>query len=157
MDPQEHGAAEAHPADRGPVSALIPAVARIHRAEAARLLRDLDLAPGQELVLMQLWHHEPRSQAELTRELAVEPPTMAKTLARLEAAGMVTRERSAEDRRQVLVALTAKGRALEDQVGAAWAELERRTVEALSDAEQQELARLLSRVRDGLDEDRRPS
>lgn len=157
MEPEEHRAAEAHPDDRGPVSALIPAVARTHRAEAARLLRELNLAPGQELVLMRLWRREPRSQAELTRELAVEPPTMAKTLARLEAAGMVVRERSADDRRQVLVTLAETGRALEERVGAAWAELERRTVEPLSEAEQRELARLLARVRDGLDEDRRSS
>jgi DNA-binding MarR family transcriptional regulator len=128
------------------ISTLIPALARAHRKLAGALLRELGLSPGQELLLMLLWESEPRAQSELTRHFAVEPPTTAKMLARLERAGLVKRERLASDRRITLVSLTETGRALEGAVGAVWRELEARTVEALTPQEQDQLSALLGRV-----------
>ncbi|WP_026819750.1 MarR family winged helix-turn-helix transcriptional regulator [Arthrobacter castelli] len=135
-----------NPEASGPVSSLIPAVARAHRAIAASLLRDLNLAPGQELLLMMLWEREPRHQAEITRELAVEPPTSAKMLARMERAGVITRERCEDDRRVVLVSLTEKGRGLREPVRAVWSALEERTTAGLSAEDQEQLTRLLNVV-----------
>ncbi|MCZ2826605.1 MULTISPECIES: MarR family winged helix-turn-helix transcriptional regulator [unclassified Modestobacter] len=130
----------------GPVSALIPTVARAHRTLAGSLLREVGLYPGQELLLMQLWEREPRSPGELARALQVEPPTAVKAVSRLEEAGFVRRERSAEDRRVVLVSLTASGRALRPRVEQIWAELERRTVGDLSRADRARLIELLSSI-----------
>nr|WP_246405588.1 MarR family winged helix-turn-helix transcriptional regulator [Modestobacter versicolor] len=130
----------------GPISALIPAVARAHRTLAGQLLREVGLYPGQELLLMLLWAHEPRSPGELARELGVEPPTAVKAVARLEEAGFLTRERSTDDRRVVLVSLTPKGRDLRGRVEQIWAELERRTVVGLSSADRQRLTDLLSAI-----------
>ena len=128
----------------GPVSALIPAVARAHRTLAGSLLREVGLYPGQELLLMLLWEREPRSPGELARELHVEPPTAVKTVARLEEAGFLQRDRSTDDRRVVLVSLTPAGRALRDRVEQLWAELERRTVGDLGAADRQRLTELLT-------------
>jgi DNA-binding MarR family transcriptional regulator len=130
----------------GPISALIPAVARVHRTLAGQLLREVGLYPGQELLLMRLWAAEPRTPGELARELGVEPPTAVKAVARLEAAGFVTRERSTDDRRVVLVSLTPAGRALRGRVEQIWAELERRTVGDLSAADRARLTDLLSAI-----------
>lgn len=127
----------------GPISSLIPALARIHRARAAALLRELELSPGQELLLMMLWEQEPRQQSEITREFAVEPPTTAKMLARMEKNGFISRTRSAEDKRMVLVSLTAKGRAMRGPVQKVWAQLEAETVAGLTREQQQTLATLL--------------
>lgn len=132
--------------DVGPISALIPAVARAHRTLAGSLLREVGLYPGQELLLMLLWAQEPRSPGELARELHVEPPTAVKAVARLEEAGFLQRERSAEDRRVVLVSLTPAGRALREPVEQIWAELERRTVGDLSAADRRRLTELLAAV-----------
>lgn len=128
------------------ISTLIPALARAHRKLAGTLLREVGLSAGQELLLMLLWESEPRTQSELTRHFAVEPPTTAKMLARLERAGLVTRERLAADRRNTLVSLTETGRALESSVRAVWRELEARTVQALTPQEQDQLSALLGRV-----------
>ena len=127
----------------GPISSLIPAVARLHRARAAALLRELELSPGQELLLMMLWEQEPRQQSEITREFAVEPPTTAKMLARMEKNGFISRARSAEDRRMVLVSLTAKGRSLREPVEKVWAQLEAETVAGLTQEQQETLETLL--------------
>jgi len=134
-----------HP-DSGPISSLIPTVAKAHRKLAGALLQDLGLAAGQQFVLMLLWRESPRTQADLTRLLLIEPPTMAKMLARLERSGFVERERSSSDRRVVLVSPTKAGRDLEDAVVAVWAELEERSTAALSPDEQIQLRELLGRV-----------
>ena len=128
------------------ISSLIPAVAKAHRKLAGSLLLELGLSAGQQFVLMLLWDESPQVQADLTRQLMVEPPTTAKMLARLERAGFIARERSASDRRVVLVSLTEAGRALEGPVNSVWHRLEELTTNALSPTEQDQLRALLIRV-----------
>src|SRR4029450_11706687 len=125
------------------ISLWISAVARVHRQHAGALLHGLGLSAGQELLLMLLWDKEPRSQAELTREMAIEPPTTSKMLSRMAKAGLIARKRSELDRRTVLVTLTEAGRALERPVNAAWRTFEEDTVAALTPEEQGNLLILL--------------
>jgi MarR family transcriptional regulator, organic hydroperoxide resistance regulator len=148
------------PQDREPsatISLRISAVARVHRQHAGALLHGLGLSAGQELLLMLLWDNEPRSQAELTRAMAVEPPTTSKMISRLARAGLIVRKRSELDRRTVLVTLTEAGRALEGPVNAAWRTLEEDTVAALTPQEQDDLMVLLGRVLESLEAKRRPA
>jgi DNA-binding MarR family transcriptional regulator len=137
------------------ISLRISAVARVHRQHAGALLHGLGLSAGQELLLMLLWEKEPRSQAELTRELAIEPPTTSKMLSRLAKTGVIVRKRSELDRRTVLVTLTEAGRALERPVNAAWRTLEEDTVGGLTPEEQDDLLGLLGRVLESLAAKRR--
>jgi DNA-binding MarR family transcriptional regulator len=132
--------------DVGPISSLIPSVAKAHRKLAGSLLQELGLAAGQEFVLMLLWEASPRTQTELTRLLGVEPPTVAKALARMERNGVIERTRSQDDGRVVLVSPTPSGRDLEGPVTAVWAQLEEQTTRALSPAERDQLRSLLTRV-----------
>ena len=145
-------------ADRAPGSAgaLIPAIARAHRAMGERLLQGTGLRTGQELVILLLGDSPGRSQAEVTRWLGVEPPTTAKMLARMERAGFVERVRSTEDRRVMLVTLTEKGRSLHHRVGELWSQLNHITTAGLSDKDQRELERLLLRVLENLTPDDSP-
>jgi MarR family transcriptional regulator, organic hydroperoxide resistance regulator len=132
------------------ISLWISAVARLHRQHAGALLHGLGLSAGQELLLMLLWEKEPRTQAELTREMAIEPPTTSKMISRMATAGLIVRNRSESDRRTVLVSLTEAGRALEGPVNVAWRTLEQDTVEGLTPAEQDTLLVLLGRVLESL-------
>jgi DNA-binding MarR family transcriptional regulator len=128
------------------ISSLIPMVSKAHRKLAGSLLADLGLAAGQQFVLMLLWKQSPQSQASLTTQLMIEPPTTAKMLTRLESAGFIARERSAADRRVVLVSLTEPGRDLEGPVTAIWQRLEEQTISGLSSTEQDQLRSLLIKV-----------
>ncbi|KQV05183.1 MarR family winged helix-turn-helix transcriptional regulator [Leifsonia sp. Root112D2] len=137
-------------AQDNPLSWAVFTLARSHRALAASLLAPLGLFPGQELMLFQLWDCDGRSQKELGDLQKLDHSTVAKSVQRLERAGLVTRSRSSEDGRVTLVHLTHKGRALEQPVRAAWAELEERTAHSLS-ADQREVfattaARLLAAI-----------
>jgi MarR family transcriptional regulator, organic hydroperoxide resistance regulator len=138
MKRERAGAAEAFP-----VSYAIFQLARTHRAFAGELLRELDLFPGQEIMLMALWEHGDQLQSELVQLLKLDPSTVAKSLRRLEDAGLVTRRTSQEDRRASIVSLTKKGKALESKVDDVWRELERVTVAGLDDEQRALLLRTM--------------
>lgn len=121
-------------------------LARSHRAYAGELLRDLGLFPGQELLIMHLHDVGARTQTELQCFLRVDHSTIAKSLRRLEEAGIVTRKASAEDRRAVNASLTPKGIALHKRLVDAWKHLEATTVGALTQRDRTEMLRLLALV-----------
>ncbi|WP_026127238.1 MarR family winged helix-turn-helix transcriptional regulator [Nocardiopsis xinjiangensis] len=137
-------------AARFPVSFAVFAVARTHRARAAHLFRELGLFPGQEIMLLQLWEADGQSQTSLGRTLGVDHSTVAKSVRRLDQAGLVTRTRSAEDRRVTLVYLTEKGRRLEEHIEQAWSVLERETIKPLTPDEQTTFVALARRIETGL-------
>jgi MarR family transcriptional regulator, organic hydroperoxide resistance regulator len=86
------------------------------RAVTARyrpMLDHLGLTYPQFLVLMTLWERDDQNVREISDRLDLDSGTMSPMLKRLDAAGLVTRERSAADERQVRVRLTDAGRALE--------------------------------------------
>jgi MarR family transcriptional regulator, organic hydroperoxide resistance regulator len=76
------------------------------------MLDDLGVTYPQYLVLLVLWEHEPQTVKDLGSLLYLDSGTLSPLLKRLEAAGLVTRTRAAEDERAVKVSLTARGRQL---------------------------------------------
>jgi DNA-binding MarR family transcriptional regulator len=70
----------------------------------------MGLTHPQYLVMLALWEESPLTVAELGRRLSLEPATLSPLLKRLEAGGMVTRDRDPRDERALAVSLTAKGR-----------------------------------------------
>ena len=76
------------------------------------LLRDLDLTYLQYLVMLVLWEKDSVNVSEICKRLALETTTLTPLLKRLEVRGLIQRVRSALDERQVIVSLTAEGRAL---------------------------------------------
>ena len=76
------------------------------------VLEPMGLTHPQYLVMLALWERSPRTLGDIARALALEPATLSPLLKRLEAAGYVTRGRSAEDERALDVRLTAEGQAL---------------------------------------------
>lgn len=128
----------------GPVSSAIFRVARAHKALAARLLRESGLRPGQELVLMTLWERGPQRQVDLVDSLDSDAPTMARSIARLERAGLVRRRPSPTDGRAVIVEATAAALTLRQQVESAWAELERVTAGGMAAKRRKEVLAMLA-------------
>ena len=64
---------------------------------------------GQMPVFFALIDGVAQTQADLTRDAAVEQPTMANTLQRMERDGLVTRIPDPDDKRRALVSLTPAG------------------------------------------------
>ncbi|MEP6877017.1 MAG: MarR family transcriptional regulator [Burkholderiales bacterium] len=76
------------------------------------LLAKLGLTYPQYLVLLVLWESDRITVGELGERLFLDSGTLTPLLKRLEAAGLLTRTRAADDERRVIVALSAAGRAL---------------------------------------------
>ena len=73
---------------------------------------DHNLTHPQYLVMLALWEHSPRTVREISDALAMEPATLSPMLKRLEANGLVTRERVVGNERALAVGLTVEGRSL---------------------------------------------
>ena len=76
------------------------------------VLRPLGLTYPRYLVMLVLWEEEPQTVGALGARLYLDSGTLTPLLKRMEAAGMVSRTRDAEDERRVLIGLTERGRAL---------------------------------------------
>ncbi|MDT0425643.1 MarR family winged helix-turn-helix transcriptional regulator [Streptomyces evansiae] len=119
-------------AGAGPLSYAIFQLARTHRAQAAGMLRAMNLHPGQELLLMQLFDHDGRTQAELLERAGLDHSTVSKSLRRMQEAGLLTREPASHDRRVMVVHLTDAGRALQEPIADMWRTLEEISVRDLT-------------------------
>ncbi|TDD42077.1 MarR family transcriptional regulator [Saccharopolyspora elongata] len=73
------------------------------------VLDELGLTYPQYLVMLALWEHESVTVKELGAALRLDSGTLSPLLKRLEARGLITRQRSFVDERSVAVALTADG------------------------------------------------
>ena len=76
------------------------------------LLADLGLTYPQYLVMLVLWEGDALMVSELGDRLGLDSGTLTPLLKRLEALGLVTRQRDAQDERRVHVHLSPAGRHL---------------------------------------------
>ncbi|MFJ3229415.1 MarR family winged helix-turn-helix transcriptional regulator [Streptomyces sp. NPDC086787] len=79
------------------------------------LLKDLGLTYPQYLVMLVLWERGDLPVKQLGEHLRLDSGTLSPLVKRLEAAGLVRRERSVRDERSVEVQLTEEGAALRER------------------------------------------
>src|SRR5882757_1251004 len=79
------------------------------------LLDRLGLTYPQYLVMLVLWERDGVPVKDIGERLFLDSGTLTPLLKRLEAANLVKRTRSTEDERQVLIALTPQGHALQEK------------------------------------------
>ena len=75
----------------------------------------LDLTYTQYIAMMALWEEGSMSVKELGEKLYLDSGTLTPLLKKLEARELITRERSAEDERRLIVRLTPAGEALRER------------------------------------------
>lgn len=96
------------------------------RAVTARyrpLLDELGITYPQYLVLLVLWEDGDRTVKELGTALRLDSSTLSPLLKRLEATGLVRRERRSDDERSVTIRLTDRGAGLRERARAIPAQL----------------------------------
>jgi len=76
------------------------------------VLEPLGLTHPQYLVMLALWEREPLALRDLAGLLRLDPGTLSPLVKRLEAQGLVTRRRSADDERALSIELTPAGAGL---------------------------------------------
>ena len=78
-------------------------------------LDELDLTYTQYITMMVLWERTSLTAKELGETLFLDSGTLTPLLKKLEAKGYLTRKRSAEDERSLIVTVTDAGLALRDR------------------------------------------
>lgn len=109
------------------------------------------VSPGQWRFLRQLWHGNGICQRRLAGRLAISEATATVTLRELEQKGLIDRRRNADNRREVLVFLTPRGRALEDALLPVARDIHILATRGMPAIEVTELEQLLRRVIANLD------
>lgn len=115
-------------------------------ARADARLAEFGLTHAQWLPLYKLVMHEGHTMASLSRDLGIDPGAMTRSLDRLEAKGLVRRERSKEDRRVVLLTLTDEGRTVASRVPAVMADVLNSHLAGFNEAEWHQLLAMLQRM-----------
>jgi DNA-binding MarR family transcriptional regulator len=125
---------------------LVNRVARLMAQQLGDELRTAGVGIGQWAVLMFLWAQDGMSQAELSRVVAIEPPTMVRNIDRMVRDGLVGREGDPNDGRITRIYLTDRGRSLKDQLVPKAAGVNAEILGRLTASEGRTLQRLLGKV-----------
>lgn len=98
---------------------LVMRVARALRRRGADAMEPWNVAPHQARALKVIGRHEPIRPGELAGHLRVAPRSVTDVVDALEARGLLAREPDPSDRRATVLALTASGRQLVEEIGSA--------------------------------------
>ncbi len=79
------------------------------------ILNRLGITYPQYLVLMVLWEQDEQPVNDIAHRLMLETNTVTPLLQRMEKLGIVSRRKGEQDKRQQIVSLTEKGKAMEQQ------------------------------------------
>ena len=111
-------------------------------------LKPLGITYTQYLVLLVLWENKTIPMGELCQKLYLDSGTLTPLLKKLEKKGFITRSKSKEDERNLVLKLTEKGKSLESELKNIPEEVYK--ILNLSDSErtnlQKELYKILTRI-----------
>jgi DNA-binding MarR family transcriptional regulator len=131
---------------------LVNRAARLMAHELAVELRPADVGIGQWAVLLFLWTRDGMTQTDLARQVAIEPPTLVRTIDRMVRDGLVTREPDPRDGRVSRIHLTDRGRALRDVLIPKAVAVNEAVSARLTPSEAATLRRLLGKLVAGADD-----
>lgn len=130
----------------------------LRRAATLRYRRLLDLKPGEWGIVAQLGERAPRSLIDLADAMGLDKAQISRGVSSLVRQGFVTRKINPRSSREVLIALTPRGRAANDVILAAGGQANEVLLAGLSAGERRKLAALLEqftrRANQLLDEER---
>jgi DNA-binding MarR family transcriptional regulator len=121
-----------------------------------RTLRRFDVTVAQYTCMSRMRGRETMSSAKLARERRVSPQTMSEMIANLEKRGLVSRDKEAIDRRELLVSLTDRGLELLDMCDRAVDEIEPEFFIGINSSDHAVFRKLLEMIiNNGMDAEKR--
>ncbi len=134
------------------LGALVHDLSRLLRRRFVLRAREerLALTRAQCTVLWHLSHQEGSSQAALAQRMDIEPITLARLLYKLEALGLLERQRDPNDRRAHILHLTAEAEPILEQIYSLSERVGDEAQAGLSEIDRQRLLTLLRHVKGNL-------
>ena len=137
-------------ADKAAAMSRLNSAARLSRTALASRLLAHGFYAGQDQIMIALDREDGQTPGQLATRLGVRPPTVTKTINRLQSQGYVEKRSSDTDARQANVFLTEEGRAAIRAIEKAVRKTEKQALKGFDKKEQKTLVRLLSRIEGNL-------
>ncbi|MFP1632056.1 MarR family winged helix-turn-helix transcriptional regulator [Zhengella sp. ZM62] len=131
---------------KGAISTRLQSVARLARTDLAARLLEHGFYAGQDQIMLALSAEEGLTPTQLAMRLGVKPPTITKTINRLQAQGFLAKTGSETDARIAHIALTDAGRDAIRAIEKSVKRTEKALVKGLDKKERKALLKLLARV-----------
>ncbi len=110
-------------------------------------LQQFDLTANQYLMLLRLRYDGAQSSAQFARAVGVRPQSVTDIIGPLERKGLIQRRESPENRRILLIALTAKGRQMMSRARKVTVRLDRELLAGLDAQEISVLRKAMEKIR----------
>jgi DNA-binding MarR family transcriptional regulator len=121
-------------------------VARLGRTALATRLLEKKLYAGQDQLMLALAMVDGQTPGQLSAELGVRPPTITKTISRLQAQGFLEKRGSESDARQAHIFLTEAGREAIMLIEKAVKKTEKKALDGLDKKDRKTLYKLLKKI-----------
>jgi DNA-binding MarR family transcriptional regulator len=133
-------------ADKGATMSRLQSAARLSRTALAARLLNHGFYAGQDQIMLALDHEDGQTPGQLAGRLGVRPPTITKTINRLQVQGFLDKRASESDARQAHIFLTDTGREAIKAIEKSVRKTEKQALKGLDKTDQKALSKLLSRV-----------
>ncbi|MCV0393977.1 MAG: MarR family transcriptional regulator [Rhizobiaceae bacterium] len=131
---------------KGLAMTRLNSAARLSRTALAARLQAHGFYAGQDQVMLALRDEDGQTPGQLAGRLGVRPPTITKTINRLQAQGFLDKRASDTDARQAKVHLTETGREAIRSIEKAVRKSEKQALRGFDKKDQKTLAKLLARL-----------
>jgi DNA-binding MarR family transcriptional regulator len=129
---------------------LLISIGKRRRNKSNALLALAGIHSGQDILLYYLSADDGQTISELVDKMNIKHPTIFTMVNRMEAVGLLRKEKDANDKRASRVTLTEKGKQAAGKVVGIWRTIEATTLEGLDGEEQKTLVSLLQKINDNL-------
>lgn len=133
-------------ADKAAAMSRLHSAARLSRTALASRLLAHGFYAGQDQIMIALDREDGQTPGQLAIRLGVRPPTVTKTINRLQSQGYLDKRASDSDARQANVFLTEEGRNAIKSIEKAVRKTEKQALKGMDKKEQKALLKLLARV-----------
>ena len=137
-------------AAKGATIARLQSAARLSRTMLASRLLQQRLYAGQDQIMLSLNEEDGQTPGKLANKLGVRPPTITKTINRLQAQGFLVRRSSETDSRQAHIFLTDAGRETIRSIEKSIRRTEKQAMKGLDKKDQKALGKFLNRIESNL-------
>lgn len=133
-------------AEKGAAINRLQSTARLLRTSLASRLLDHGFYAGQDQIMLALASEDGQTPGQLAGRLGVRPPTITKTINRLQAQEFLTKRASENDARQAHIFLTDSGREAIKAIEKSVRKTEKIALKGLDKKEQKAFLKVLARI-----------
>jgi DNA-binding MarR family transcriptional regulator len=132
--------------NRSATMGRLHSAARLARTALAARLLSHGFYAGQDQIMLALYNEDGQTPGQLAMRIGVRPPTITKTINRLQSQGFLDKQASDKDARQAHIFLTETGRDAIRNIEKSVRKTEKAALKGLDKRDQKALAKLLAKV-----------